>query len=287
VSNRVGWQRVRKGKPCPICDKPDWCLIAADGSAAICARAESAKRCGGAGWLHRLRDDLDQPRRATRYIPLTPGGCSPNLAGLATNFQQAIDAGRLYQLAACLGLSVESLTALGIGWSRDFRSWSFPMRDAKGAVVGIRLRRLDGSKFAVKGGKEGLFLPATDSTDSRLLVCEGPTDMAALLDLGFGAVVGRPSCSGGIRLLVELVQRQRTADVVIVADGDEPGRRGASNLASVLVAYVPTVKVIAPPAGIKDVRDWLRSGGTKAAVEQAVAAAQARRLTVRAVAKKG
>src|SRR5262249_54372365 len=96
---------------------------------------------------------------------------------------------------------------------------------------------------------------------------------------------GRPSCTGGSKLLTQLVRAHQPAAVVIIADGDEPGHRGADDLASVLVAYAPAVRVIAPPEGIKDVRDWLRAGGTRADVERAIEAAQARRLTVRAVGK--
>ena len=40
--------------PCPVCGKFDWCLVAADKTAAICPRTESPKRCGDAGYLHRL-----------------------------------------------------------------------------------------------------------------------------------------------------------------------------------------------------------------------------------------
>jgi hypothetical protein len=63
-------------------------------------------------------------------------------------------------------------------------------------------------------------------------------------------VAGRPSCTGGIKLLVELMLARKPAEVVIVADRDEPGRRGADNLASVLVAYTLAVRVVTPPAGI-------------------------------------
>src|SRR5439155_4372061 len=110
-----------------------------------------------------------------------------------------------------------------------------------------RLRRPDGAKFAVRGSKDGLFLPATDSNDESgaLLICEGPTDTAALLDMGYSNVIGRPSCTGGIKLLVAIV-RQRFRDVVVISDGDTPGRIGAHNLASVLAVYAPTVRVIAP-----------------------------------------
>ena len=60
------WLRVSNARPCPVCHKPDWCLVAADGSAAICARVleGSVKRCGEAGWLHRLRHDVEWQRSA-------------------------------------------------------------------------------------------------------------------------------------------------------------------------------------------------------------------------------
>jgi 5S rRNA maturation endonuclease (ribonuclease M5) len=194
-------------------------------------------------------------------------------------------------LAKSLGLSVDSLQAVGIGWSSIHRAWSFPMRNAKGEVVGIRLRAPNGRKFSVTGGHEGLFLPVwcewptsqpldglwlggnCRKDDGRLLICEGATDTAALVHLGFNALVGRPSCSGGSDMIVQLVRQQEPREVVIVADADEPGQQGAAALASVLIRHVTTVKALTPPAGIKDVRDWLRAGSTRERVEQAIAAA--------------
>jgi len=115
-----------------------------------------------------------------------------------------------------------------------------------------------------------------------LLIAEGATDTAALLDLGFNAV-GRPSCTGGVKLLVELVKRLVALEVVIVADADVPGQRGANNLAAVLVAYSPAVRIITPPAGVKDARSWKQAGATSADVQAAIDAAPVRRLVVRAV----
>lgn len=280
---RTIWPRARRGRPCPVCGRPDWCLVAADGSAAICARIESARRCGEAGWLHQLRDTGWRPaRRNVRSVsvPLTNG--RPDLADLAAMYRQALDQARLDVLARSLGLSVVALEALSIGWAATYGAWSFPMTDAAGNVLGIRLRRPEGGKFAVRGGKEGLFLPANVTAHRQLLITEGPTDTAALLDLGYSNVAGRPSCTGGIRLVCELVRQRRPAEVVIVADNDGPGQCGGANLASVLLAYVPVVRVVAPPAGVKDAREWLRRGGTRVDVAQAIAAAPARRLVVRA-----
>jgi hypothetical protein len=283
-----GWRRVRPDTPCPVCGKGDWCLRSADGTAAICARTESARRCGDAGWLHRLQERPWQPeRRRVRHVPLAPAGRGPDLTRLAAQCREAVDPVRLEQFAAALGLSGTALCRLGIGWSSEHRAWSFPMTDPEGNVLGVRLRRPGGAKFAVRGGKEGLFIPSDmlPSSAEALFVCEGPTDTAALLDLGYPAVVGRPSCTGGIRLLVALMRTRQPAEVVIVADCDEPGRRGADNLASVLVAYTPAVRVITPPAGIKDARAWLQAGATRDDMNQAIELATARRLVTLRVEK--
>lgn len=80
----------------------------------------------------------------------------------------------------------------------------------------------------------------------------------------------------------KLAKRLRPEQVVVVADRDEADQRGAERLASVLVAYVPAVKVITPPAGIKDARAWRRLGATAADVLGAIDAATVRQLTVAA-----
>jgi DNA primase len=154
------------------------------------------------------------------------------------------------------------------------------MSDASGLVVGIRLRRPDGRKLSVRGGKEGLFIPADLPDGGRLLICEGPTDTAALLDLGFSAV-GRPSCTGGTRHLVELVRLRRPSELVIVADGDGPGQRGAEGLAATLAAYCAVVRVITPPAPHKDARAWKQAGATAGDVVALIDAAPVRRLQIR------
>ena len=50
------WIQVSRSRVCPICGKPDWCLIARNGSAAICPRIEekSVAYIEGSGWLHKF-----------------------------------------------------------------------------------------------------------------------------------------------------------------------------------------------------------------------------------------
>ncbi len=274
------WLRSSRRRPCLICEKPDWCSVSTDGSVAICMRVTSDKPTENGGWLHRLTDDPRDYRRPVRTVRLAlMPTARADLPKLAAEFQAAVKIADAQRLAHSLSVSLESLQALGLGWSKRDRAWSFPMLGAVGQVRGIRLRGADGSKWAVRGGKEGLFVPDCKPTDNRLVIVEGVTDCAALLDLGFHNVAGRPSCSGGTRLIVELVNVRKPHEVVIVADRDEPGQRGASVLASTLLSYAP-VRVIRPPVGVKDVRAWKRAGGTHADVERLIRSAAVRRLKI-------
>ena len=293
LTKKAKWDKVSRANPCPICDRPDWCLTTGpvdSPDAVICARIESAKRVGsqGAGWLHRLRDDdnwRDRPRSVrVKAVDGPPDGDFARLAGNA--FADLGFPGRAL-LARELGVTSESLSRLHVGWAPKHRAFTFPMRDGDGNVCGIRLRRIDGRKLAVKGSRQGLFIPANVPIVGPLLICEGPTDTSALLDLHFDAV-GRPSCTGGAQLLVELVRDWHPDEVSIIADADAPGQRGASYLASRLAGYVASgVRVVTPPAGAKDAREWVKLGATRDDVLQAIEAAPLLKLTygVRAVAE--
>jgi len=179
----------------------------------------------------------------------------------AKSLVQQVDQIRLATHAEQLGVTLDSLASLSIGWSQHFEAWSFPMRDANGKVIGIRLRKDDGSKFAIPGSKEGLFIPfARQVANQPILITEGPTDAAALWSMGFRHIVGRPSCTGGVRLLSDLARQRKPSEAVIIADGDGPGQHGAESLAKSLILYVPSIRIISPPEGIKDVRAWKRAG---------------------------
>lgn len=280
--------RVSRARPCPVCSKADWCLVSRDDppSKAVCSRVESGRRWKDAGYFHRLRDSdgwRQRRVRTVRTITIPAAEGSGALLALARRYHDAVTPEQADGLSRSLGVSAAALARLRLGWTG--RSWSFPMRDAGGHVRGIRLRFPDGTKLSVRGGREGLFIPIALTDNDPLLICEGPTDCAALLDLGFDAV-GRPSCTGGTGLIVALVRARKPASVVVVADADAPGQRGAAALASVLAAHCRDVRVITPVAA-KDAREWARRGGTRRDVLDAIGAVEPVRPALRVRAKGG
>jgi hypothetical protein len=143
------------------------------------------------------------------------------------------------------------------------------MCNAKHETIGIRLRAEDGHKWAVAGSHNGLFWPDDLIGGRPLLICEGPTDTAAMLDLGCDAI-GRPSCTGAVDMVIEVVRHLRCRDVIVVADADGPGIEGADRLAQAMTEAGRRPKVIRPLRG-KDARTWVWAGATRAVVDTVVA----------------
>ncbi|MBM4020627.1 MAG: toprim domain-containing protein, partial [Planctomycetes bacterium] len=101
----------------------------------------------------------------------------------------------------------------------------------------------------------GLFWPEDLASTGPLLVCEGPTDTAAMLDLGYDAI-GRPSCTGAVDMVIQVVRHLRHRDVVILADADGPGIDGANRLAEAMTEAGRRPKVVRPLEH-KDARAWI------------------------------
>jgi len=278
------WVRVSKDLRCPICGHRDWCLVSEDGTAAICPRTPSDKRVGDAGWLHRLGPDSNLP--PPRMVVKTDRQRVPprEVAALARRCQQAAEhAGKLEEFAEQLGLSADSLRTFGVGWLKAERCSTWPMAGAKGTLVGINRRFYDGAKRVVRGHRAGLYVPTDlplDLCGATLLICEGGTDAIAAREMGFAAV-GRFSCTHGARMLVRFVREHLPGMVVIVADRDGPGRRGAKCLASALLPYVTELKSIHPPPPHEDLRAWRIAGAETDEVQHQIESAPVRRLKVR------
>lgn len=280
VANR-NFHRVSKREPCLVCGKPDWCMHSNDGEACICARVpegsvkEITSSGNFVGYLHRLKEREKKPVFVPK--PIT----APNKFGardwptIASECIDAADADRMRLLANSLDLTLHALVMLDVGWISKERlatldtgcygegCWTFPMKDHRSNVVGVRLRSRD-KKYAITGSDGNGIFDLQNHEDPRLVIVEGPTSAAAMFDLGF-SVIGRSSCTGSVANCMERANRK---DVIIYADSDEEksgrraGKEGAEALARKIVQVAKTVRVM-QCVGEKDVRAMKTGGATR------------------------
>lgn len=263
-------KRVTKSNPCPVCGKPDWCTLSEDGEVAYCMRVQSGMPCRNGAWMHFLKD-RDRNRTPQRHAPMSLPGkqVAFNAERYHASIRKAWDHVWLDGNAVELGVNMDALERLQPGWDSFNKAVGFPMRDADGKVVGIRLRNSNGDKWAVSGSQDGLFFDPSLvlGADRELVICEGPTDTSAAYTLGLPSA-GRSSCGTGVELLKALCCRLRVRLMTIVSDADSPkykpdgslwrpGIEGAMALGSKLGRLH---RVIVPPK--KDLREWVGSGCT-------------------------
>ena len=253
------WNKVTQSRKCPVCGRPDWCLISKDGSAVICPRIDTGatKYIDGSGYLHVIGEKTKANYSSSRPAQLP----SHNhvMKEIHDGIKLSESSKQVIELADLLGVQTRSLVDLEIGWSESKNSYAFPMKRRGNQFLGIRFRSINGSKFSAKGSKQGLFIPASFSRKKGIVVCEGPTDTAAMLSVGMNAV-GLPSCSGGTRLAIELAAG---IPVVVIADNDEPGRKSADRLVKGLKKAGSSQASVVYVDGYKDAREWYNNGLNK------------------------
>ena len=183
---------------------------------------------------------------------------------------------KLNRLSNTLGVTIPSLSEVRVGWEPELMVNTFPMyHPASMDIIGIRLRSVNGRKWAISGSRNGLFLPFTPPPVVKerietLYIVEGPTDLCTLLDLGLYGI-GRPDCASGHGLLQIFVNRWRPRRTVIIHDNDPTGTvasvntvRGAMRLANVLREQRRLVYVVKPVRS-KDLRSWVSDRNIDAA----------------------
>lgn len=227
----------------------DWCLIHKSGLKAICSRVKSGKSRKNAGWLHYIAAGQVPSKRMLeqKHEYLT--------TQQVQEYLQSITEGRngnmIERQAKALGLSLDSLIMMHVTYDQDKAAIVAPMFDHMRMPTGCRYRRNDGKKYSLKGGREGVFLSRNFTPYRTMWIAEGMTDPAAVVEIGFDNVIGRPNCSGGFEIIKRLVSKNRRAPVIIVADPDAPGIDGATSLAQSLPN--PCIVIVGPC----DIREYV------------------------------
>ncbi len=301
----------KRGRPCPKCggsDRYSPMIDLAQRGAVLCRscfNATTEPRSGDG--IATLRwwlgvDARDAIRWLSSYLGVTDGDHTPAAARpierrlsipeqtvdpvrfklMAEVWRRNMRPSYLLRAAELIGLPVDPLERLGVGWSVEHQATTWPMRNATGEIIGVRLRcPKTAAKWAVKGSRAGLFYVPdllTIERPERLIICEGPTDTAAMLAVGLHAV-GVPSAGGGIDLLVAMCRRMRPEYLQIMADADGPGAAGAERVADALVIVAPVV-IVTPLGGCKDSRAWVVGGAGKDAIVAAGDVAPVRQMTI-------
>lgn len=215
---------------CPVCDKPDWCLVAEDGSAAICRRIEngSVKKCGKAGWLHIL-GDFNPKKHILPEKPYIDWGRH------TTEFAQALSSSRKEYAEICkdADLNPISLLRYNIGITKGWLT--IPMYGEGGKITGIQRRQKNMKRF-MKWSEMGVFLPSAffQYKAKTLAVTEGFTDGVTAYEYGFACSVSRMNAFVGDELVLYYAKRLKCERVIIFADSDGVGLDGANDCGKLL-----------------------------------------------------
>jgi hypothetical protein len=230
-------------------------------------RVASDRTMHNGGWFHRRGSSTSERREDFPKTTVQLRTHAPDFAALIARWRRE-KAGELESYAATLGVGRQDLDDLHVCWAPEYQAFAFPMCNADGEVVGIRLRN-DVHKWSVKGGHQGLFIPFAAVKRfpiTTVLIVEGPTDCAAGLALGF-FTIGRPNNLVGGEMVREVLAGLPAKEIIVCYDNDwhidslgkriRPGALGAERLIKELrrpvVRFVPETK---------DLRSFLQAGGT-------------------------
>jgi len=277
----VSWLEVTKAAPCPACEKGDWCRRDSENGAVLCNR-DGETPTGMAP----IPSSWKQPESGRMFVMadwLNGNGHGSNghggLHGLkirkppqdraaeAEGYRQALTPELRGELADGLGVPVEVLGLIGVGWCESGQCWTFPEVNAEGMIIGINRRFRDGTKKTFPGHRRGLVVPSNlAELPDPVVAAEGASCVLACLASDVAAV-GRPSNTHGAAMLAELLKGRQ---VIVVGERDEkpdgswPGRDGAIKIATQLAeAWGCPVTWAMPPR--KDMRatylDYEGDGG--------------------------
>lgn len=276
------WERVNAHNHCPICDSDHWCTVSPDRQAVRCKKVESQNPSpgnDGDAWIHKVGENgrifFPKPRRkppgsngmAARNPPSAP---TPDLTTKHQQFFLAITPELQQELASTLGVDVMAVAVYEVGWDEAQQSWTFPMRDSMGKVIGIKLRDRHGNKKAIPGSKLGLFRQPSDENLSQKMICEGESDTLAGASKGYNCA-GVPGAGNCAALAAEWC---RGEEVVVMQDNDEAGKAGAETIAIECAKTSPVVRLAAPPQGFKDLRAWVNNGAGQEEIDRVIGEAR-------------
>lgn len=241
------YTRCSKAQPCPVCGRHKYCLLGNNGRVAVCTKVqEGAYRALNFGYLHFLNGHTHT------IVPEKNDDLIPDASAVFRVYKQlSFFRDDMEPLANALRISPVALLLLGVGYSEKKRCWMFPMYNEKRHMIGLKCRNLKGNKWCFKGSRLGVYMSRVFNPHQMILVCEGESDTAACLGLGYNAI-GRASAQTCMKIIPELVKNNQ--HIYVFADRDEDGLGLRSS--ERLIEHIGRGTIIYNKE-YKDVREWV------------------------------
>ena len=254
--------RVQKLKIlCPVCGKPDGCLVSDDGAACICSRIEqdSVKKVGTGpfygGWLHILGDF--KPKKYTE-----PEKPYINWNSVAVNQGRQLNEHAREFAEFCRDTKINPIAALRffVGWDDGWIT--IPIYGEDGKISGVQKRQGVFKRF-IEHSSAGVFVPSAffQYKCKTLAICEGWTDTVIATQYGFNAL-GKLNSHVGNEQLKYFIDRIGCDRIVIFADNNENnvGMEGAEATKDFFSYLSKPIKIVLTPH--KDLKDCYTNGLT-------------------------
>jgi twinkle protein len=180
-----------------------------------------------------------------------------------TNLRLLNDEAALKYMTETRGLSIETVKAFRIGLQidQDGKRWLTIPHYEKGKLVNIKSRSLPPTEKTfrrVKDCKSILFNGDCLETHKTVFLCEGEIDALTLWDKGEKAVIATTTGASSFDP-AWIDQLKDTQKIIIVYDPDEPGQKGAREVARRL-GYDRCFNVVLPDG--KDLNEYFMDGNT-------------------------
>lgn len=230
-------------------------------------------------------DKVEFDKLATSQDKLASPGDRARLATELDGYAAALTLEALNYAERRFGVTEADAARLGLGFTTALDGHPrlvIPFRDRDEGTLGFQARAMDGAAVRWSGppspegaswAKAGYF-PGTAQFDD-VIITEGPGDaLTAACVLGYNAIGIRGAGMTKPAVVDEVVTLLDGADAIIAGDGDNAGRKFASDLANQLAARGVHVRMLALPDGM-DLSDWRVNDpyGFPPAVQQAISTA--------------
>jgi len=178
----------------------------------------------------------------------------------SATYEKQLSANSREFLAEQWGVSVDSIIQLRTGFHKH--SFTFPVSDADGKIIGIRTRSKKDitSKHFIKDSTAGLFIPRGVTPANAKIATESESDLATSLTSGV-AGIARPGAHMCSDMVVQFFRQRANPCPCAIGDNDAAGIDGADKLMFDLTSAGIPCRILIPPEPYGDLREWVVQGG--------------------------